>query len=136
MSINELSIICGGILSTIMAIFHARFYILFGWKTEFEKIQLKNSRILYTIHIALILFFLIFSILSFIYYKELAVSTGLSYGVILLYTLFWFWRIIWQITYFKYPKGVRSPALHYIVLLIFSLLFISYLIPLTLSHKI
>jgi hypothetical protein len=61
--------------------------------------------------------------------RELAGVTGLSFGVVLLYSLFWLWRTIWQIFYFKYPEGVKKPALQYILILIFSLLFISYLVP-------
>jgi hypothetical protein len=133
MNISEFSIIFGGLLSLVMVVFHTRFYILFGWKSEFEKIQTRNNRIIYTIHIALILFFVIFSILSFVYYKELADATGLAFGVVLLYTLFWLWRTIWQVIYFRHPKGVKKSALHYIVLLIFSLLLISYLIPVILK---
>jgi hypothetical protein len=135
MNISELSILAGGILSLVMVIFHMRFYVLFGWKTEFEKVHQGNTRILYTIHIALILFFVIFSILSFVYYKDLAEVTGLAFGIVLLYALFWLWRTIWQIYYFKHPKGVKKSALNYFVLLIFSLLFISYIIPVLLNLK-
>jgi hypothetical protein len=133
MNISELSIIFGGLLSLVMVVFHSRFYVIFGWKSEFEKILPKDRRILYTIHIALILFFIMFSALSFIYYKELASASGLAFGVILFYALFWLWRTLWQIIYFKHPKGVKKSSLHYIVLLIFCLLFISYLIPVILK---
>ena len=134
MNISEFSILTGGILSFAMVIFHLKFYNLFGWKTEFEKVQLKNRNIFYTIHIALILFFVIFSIISIVYFKELAVCTGLAFGISLLYSIFWLWRTIWQIFYFKFPEGIKSkPALHYIVILIFSLLFISYVIPVILK---
>jgi hypothetical protein len=131
MNISELSILAGGILSLVMVIFHMRFYVLFGWKSEFEKIHPKNTRILYTIHIALLLLFVIFSILSFIYYKELAGATGLAFGMVLLYALFWLWRAIWQILYFK-----AKSTIHYILILIFCLLFISYLVPVILKLKI
>ena len=134
MNISEFSILTGGILSFAMVIFHLKFYNLFGWKTEFEKVQLKNRNIFYTIHIALILFFVIFSIISIVYFKELAVCTGLAFGISLLYSIFWLWRTIWQIFYFKYPEEIKSkPALHYIVILIFSLLLISYAIPVILE---
>lgn len=133
MNISEFSIFFGGILSIAMTVFHARFYILFGWKSEFERILPKNKRILYTIHIALILFFANFSAISLIYYKELANPSGPVFGLVLSYALFWLWRTIWQIFYFKYPKGAKIPVLHYIVTLIFCFLFISYSLPLLLS---
>jgi hypothetical protein len=133
MNISEFSILIGGILSLAMVIFHMRFYVLFGWKTEFEKVQRISHNIFYTIHIALLLFFVIFSIISFVYLKELAVCTGLAFGINLLYALFWLWRTLWQIFYFKYPNGVKKSALHYILILVFSLLFISYSIPVILK---
>lgn len=132
MNISEFSILCGGVLSALMVSFHLRFYKLFGWAEDFEKIHPKNRKILYTIHIALILFFIIFSFLSFIYYKELASASGPAFGITLLYALLWLWRTIWQIVYFKYPAGTKKPTLHYIVILFCSLLFIAYSLPLLL----
>lgn len=128
MNISEFSVLTGGILTLGMLIFHIKFYVLFGWKSEFGKIQILNHRILYTIHIALILFFLIFSLLSFTYLKELSACSGLAFGVMLFYALFWLWRVIWQIFYFK-----GKTTLHYFLILIFSLLFITYFIPIILK---
>jgi hypothetical protein len=133
MNISEFSILIGGILSLGMVIFHMRFYILFGWKTEFEKVQRISHNIFYTIHIALLLFFVIFSIISFLYLKELAGCTGMAFGINLLYALFWLWRSLWQIFYFKNPSVTKKSALHYILTLVFSLLFISYAIPIILK---
>jgi hypothetical protein len=131
MSISEFSIIFGGLLSLVMVVFHMRFYILFGWKSEFEKVQRISHNIFYTIHIALLLFFVIFSIISFVYLKELASCTGLAFGVTLCYALFWLWRTLWQIFYFK-----AKSTLHYILILVFSLLFISYALPVIMKLKI
>jgi hypothetical protein len=124
MSISEFSIISGGVLSLALAFFHSRLYVRFDWKSEFEKIQVRNKRIFYTLNFALILLFAIFALLSFIYFKELGNCTGLALGVNLLYSLFWLWRAIWQIYYFK-----AKTTLHYVMILIFSLLFIAYALP-------
>jgi hypothetical protein len=124
MSISEFSVLSGGILSLFMTIFHSRLYEMFEWKSEFDKIQIRNKRIFYSIHIALILFFLSYTLLSFFYYKEMAGCAGISFGVTLFYSLFWLWRAIWQIYYFK-----AKTTLHYAMLLVFSLLFISYALP-------
>lgn len=124
MNISEFSILCGGILTVAMVIFHTRFYVMFGWKSEFEKVQLKNHYIFYTIHLALILLFVIFGIVSLVYFKELAACTGLAFGLDLLYALFWLWRAIWQIVYFK-----GKTTIHYLIILITTLLFIFYILP-------
>ena len=131
MSISEFSVIFGGVLSLTLAIFHSRLYVMFEWKSEFEKIQVRNKRIFYTLNLAIILLFAIFAMLSFIYYKELGNCTGLALGVNLLYSLFWLWRTLWQIYYFK-----AKTALRYIMILTFSLLFIAYALPVFLKINI
>ena len=136
MSISEFSILTGGFLSLAMVIFHLKFYKLFDWKADFQKVQKRNHYIFYTIHLALFLLFIIFSIISFVYYKELASCTGLAFGITILYSLFWLWRAVWQIYYFKFPEGSSMPILHYILTLVFLLLFLSYLVPIILKLKI
>jgi len=136
MTISELSVILGGILSLLMVIFHIRFHKLFNWQSDFEKISSRNQKIFYTIHIALLLLFLIFSIISFVYVDELSQCDGLAFGILLLYSLFWLWRIIWQIIYFKprKSKNVKSSLTwHYFLILWFMLLFVLYFIPVTLK---
>jgi hypothetical protein len=128
MNISEFSILFGGVLSLFMAIFHSRLYKMFEWKYELVKLQVRNRRILYSIHIALTLLFFIFALLSLIYFKEMAGCSGMAFGITLLYALFWLWRTIWQVYYFK-----ARTTLHYIMLLIFSLMFISYSIPIFLK---
>jgi hypothetical protein len=124
MNISEFSILSGGILSLFMTIFHSRLYRMFEWKSEFEKLQVRNKRILYSVHLALTLFFLGFTLMSFFYYKEMAGCIGIAFGITLFYSLFWLWRTIWQVYYFK-----AKTTLHYVMVLIFSLLFISYALP-------
>ena len=88
---------------------------------------------LYTIHLALLLIFLIFGLISFIYVDELAKCEGLAFGICLGYSLFWLWRSIWQISYFKLPKNVpvskKGLGIYYSLVTSFTLLFIAYLIP-------
>jgi hypothetical protein len=119
----------GGVLSLLMAFFHTRFYKMFNWKTEFEKLSLANSRILYTIHIALLLIFIVIGVISIIYAKELSHSIGLSVGLNFLLSIFWLWRFIWQLTYFRVEKGQKSPPISILLSVIFILLFVSYFIP-------
>lgn len=132
----KLCILIGGILSLVMVLLHSRFYKMFKWEDEFAKISLANSRIIYTIHVALILMFLIFGILSLVFVNELSQCRGLSFGLLLCYSLFWLWRAIWQMVYFKPPKDYKGkvPAIGYIMTLLFILLFVVYLLPLVLKY--
>ena len=139
MIISKICIVSGGILSFLMVIFHIRFYKLFDWGKEFKSISLKNQRIFYTIHIALLLLFLAFSVLSFTYVNELSQATGLALGITCAYSLFWLWRTIWQIIYFRPPKDSdvqKMPPLHYVMITMFALLFIVYLVPIVLRALI
>jgi hypothetical protein len=136
MIIAKICIIIGALLSLFMAVFHSRFYRMFYWRREFKKVSLPNQRILYTIHIALLLFFVVFAVLSFVYVDELSQPKGLALGITGLYALFWLWRAIWQAAYFRPPKGSdikKMPFIHYFLIAIFALLFIAYGIPVALS---
>jgi hypothetical protein len=128
-----LPIICiyiGGVLTILMAFFHTRFYKMFDWEADFEKLSPVNSRILYSIHIALLLLFFIIGIFSLIYAKELSQSIGLSAGLNCLLSVFWLWRFIWQFVYFKIEKGQKLPFISILLSVIFALLCISYFVPL------
>ena len=136
MIIGQICIISGGILSLFMVAFHSRFYRMFYWRREFKKVSLPNQRVLYTIHIALLLFFLVFAVLSLVYVDKLSQPHGLAFGMTGLYALFWLWRTIWQVAYFRPPKGSdlkKMPFIHYFLIIIFALLFIAYGIPVALS---
>lgn len=128
-----ISIYTGGILTLLMALFHTQFYKLFDWKSDFKKISIINSRIIYTIHFALLLLFLMFGSISIVFADELSQSTGLSKGLNFIMTIFWLWRFIWQLIYFKRGKEQRLPPRIIILIFVFILLFISYLIPLIYS---
>jgi cytochrome b561 len=139
MMISKISVIIGGIFSLLMVIFHTQFYKLFNWKEDFGKISARNQRIFYTIHIALYLFFIIFAILSFVYTDELSQCRGLAFGIMLGYALFWLWRTVWQVIYFKPPKTRKDKDagkllfLHYLLIIIFLILFLAYGIPVVIS---
>jgi hypothetical protein len=123
------SIYAGGVLTLMMALFHCGFYRLFGWKTDFAKITIVNARVIYTVHLALLLLFFIIGTVSIVYANELSQSAGLSKGLNLSLTVFWLWRFIWQLIYLKRGKGQSTPLRVIILTFVFFLLFISYLIP-------
>jgi hypothetical protein len=123
------SIYIGGALTLIMAIFHTRFYRMFNWKTDFEKVTALNARIIYTVHLALVLLFFMLGTISIVNAKELARSIGLALGLNLLFSVFWLWRLIWQFAYFKREKRQKIPLIGVILIFLFVFLFITYLIP-------
>lgn len=132
MFISKICIMIGGILSLFMALFHTQFYKLFNWKKDFEKISVINQKVFYTIHLALLLLFLLFSFISFAYTTELSQCSGLACGITLGYSLFWLWRTIWQMIYFRPPKSQKADRIilmHYLLIVVFGILFVVYLIP-------
>ncbi len=124
-----ISIYVGGVLTVLLAVFHTLFYKRFNWDVDFEKITVLNRRILYTVHMALLLLFFIFGGLSLIYAGELSKSTGLALGFNLLFALFWVWRTLWQFIYFKREKGKKIPPIGIMFIALFILLIIAYLVP-------
>ncbi len=130
MRTNELFILIGGSLSFINLMFHCFFYRFFNWKSELGKIQLSNHRIFMSIHIGLIILLATITFLSFLYFREMASCNGIAFALVICCSVFWFWRVMWQIIYFKIPKNIeKTPILHYSLILLYGLLFISYTIP-------
>ena len=130
-----MALICiytGGVLSLALGLFHTRFYKRFRWEKEFKKITEVNRRVVYTIHLALLLLFFLFAFLSFVYARELSTGTGLALGLNLAYGLFWLWRLIWQVAYFKRLRR----GFHWMDVMLlgwFLLLCLAYTIPVALA---
>ncbi|MBN2144076.1 MAG: hypothetical protein JW774_05575 [Candidatus Aureabacteria bacterium] len=124
-----ISIYIGGSLTLLLAIFHARFYQLFNWEKDLEKITVINHRILYTIHLALLLLFFMIGMLSITYAKELSESAGIAFGFNLFYSIFWIWRLVWQFLYFKKPEGQKTPPTGIFLMVLFVLLIMTYSLP-------
>jgi hypothetical protein len=112
-------------LTVLMALFHTRFFMLFKWAQAYEKISSVNRRIFYTIHLALLVLFFLIGLLTIIYAQELSQCFGLALGFNTLIAIFWLWRALWQIIYFK-GKG---RVLHYLLILWFFVLCLSYTVP-------
>lgn len=125
--ISLASIYTGGILTLLMAIFHIRFPKIFEWEKDYDTITVKNKKIFHTIHLALLLMFFIIGLLSLFYAQELSNCQGISFGLNILISLFWLWRTIWQLYYFK------GKTMHFILVFIFSFLFLCYLTPIIFS---
>ena len=135
--LNNISIYCGGVLTLLMALFHTRFYKFFGWRSVFKAIDPLNAKHLYTIHIALLLLFFLFGIISIVNNKELANSSGLALSINLFFALFWLWRFIWHFVYYRSKtRKARRPVVFHILTIWFALIFVSYAIPVFLTSAL
>ena len=121
--ISIMSIYAGGVMTLLMAIFHIRFPKVFKWGKDYGRITEINKRIFHTIHLALLLLFVVIGIFSLFYASELSECKGVSFGFNLLISFFWLWRTIWQILYFK------GKTMLFVLIVVFSILFLAYLIP-------
>ncbi len=124
-----LSIYSAGILTVAIAIFHTRFYTLFDWKTDLDKISVSNARIIYTVHFALLLLFFLTGIITIVYARELSEGTGLARGLDQALAVFWLWRLVWQFVYFKRQSGQKLHPRVIVLIIAFFLLVVCYLMP-------
>jgi hypothetical protein len=127
--VSLISIYAGGALTLFMGIFHARFYRMFNWADGLDKLNARDSRVLYSIHLALLLLFFAIGGLSIMYACELSRSVRLAFGFNVALSAFWIWRMVWQLTYFKSSKGKKQPAINIVLIIVFFLLAIAYSIP-------
>jgi hypothetical protein len=132
-TLSLISIYCGGLLTFFMGIFHTQFFKIFKWEKVFNNISVIDKNIFYTLNIALLLLFFGIASVSLIYAEDLSSASGPALGIILINSLFWLWRTIWQILYFTPDKKSKRLYLHYILILYFSLLFITYTLPVVLK---
>ena len=128
----EVAIKIGGILSALVGIGHCIFYRGFGWREDFEKIRLLTAQVLYTIHLFLIPMFFFFAYASLFHTSELAGGSPLGIAVSTFYALFWFFRLFWQLVYFK-PAQItgfeKLLPLHYFLMVCFVVLTAAYAVP-------
>jgi NhaP-type Na+/H+ or K+/H+ antiporter len=132
MNLSQFCIFTGGLLTILMGLFHTRFYRLFLWHDEFTRISERSRSVVYTIHIALLLLFFGLGAISLFYCRHLAEARGISLGILIVSILFWLWRVLWQVIYFKPPKNRRLKkyrVIHYVLTIWFALLFVMYSIP-------
>lgn len=128
-----------GIISIIIGIGHTAFHRIFGWQRDFQKISALNVKVFTTIHIATTLFLLAVGALTFRYAALLSQPTEVASVVCLSLFLFWCWRLIWQVLYFKPSKiehDRRLLALHYVLVLLFTALAIGYGAPLAVARGV
>jgi hypothetical protein len=129
---DEIAIKIGGVLSAIVGIGHCFFYRGFGWNEDFKKTRLITAKVLYTIHLFVIPMLFFLSYASFFHTKELAGGTPLGIEMTAFCSIFWFFRGLWQIVYFR-PSRIRGAGkllpLHYSLIIFFIFLWSAYTFP-------
>ncbi len=131
MKTGTICIYGGAVLTIFMGIFHTQFYRLFKWGPMMETIGFPNSKIIYTIHIFLMLLFFIIAAISLLFAPELGRSEGLSMGINAGLALFWLTRAVWQLVYFDGNRG----AVYYGMTVFFLLTMAAYATPLLLKWR-
>ena len=121
-----------GIVTLLIGIGHTLFHRIFGWKQAFANISVHNAKVFTTIHIGSTLFLFLVGALTLRYPELLSQSTEPASVICVSLSLFWGWRFLWQLAYFK-PSRIehnsRPLVLHYLFTLSFAFLVIAYGTP-------
>lgn len=135
MNFREILIISAGMLTLPIAIFHVPTFwqLMFrDWKREIKKTGVLNRQLANTLLIALTISLFIFGIISISYAKEMSQVVGMGWGITLSLALFWLWRLVWQVIYFRRSKNefeLKLKIFHYLLIIVFTILFIAYILP-------
>ncbi len=132
MKLAEISIITGGAGGILLVLFHVYVFRVMSGNEEIINLSVSLRNIITTIHLGLILLFVIFIMLSFAFYRELGACAGIAYGINLALTLLWLWRAAWQVYFFNPQPG--QGLVHYASTAVYSMLMICYLIPIAARH--
>ncbi len=124
-----ISIYVAGALTLLIAIIHTRFYTLFKWESEFKNLTPFTAKIIYTIHMALLLLFFMIAAITLLCAEELSQSTGLAMVFNVGNGLFWIWRLVWQFAYLTLEEGVKFHPVRTFFNTLFMLLIAAYSIP-------
>lgn len=100
MNISKLLIIIGGFYCIAFLVFHLMFWKLFKWKEQLAKLWKANSAIMQVLNLCLIFVFAIMAYVSIFNTYEL-MNTRLGEVLLVSFSLFWFFRTIEQIVFFK-----------------------------------
>ncbi len=121
-----------GIVSVLIGLGHTAFHRIFGWQRAFTNISVLNAKVFTTIHVATTLFLLLIGALTLRYSELLSQSTEPASVLCVSLSLFWIWRLLWQVAYFRPSRielGNYLLVLHYALILSFAFLSIAYGAP-------
>jgi hypothetical protein len=93
-------ILAGGFYNLAFAVFHLLFWRLFKWNTDLQRVSFLNRAIMQVLNLCLIWVFVIFGYVSLFHANEL-LSSSLGHSLLVLMALFWLFRAIEQIIFFR-----------------------------------
>lgn len=142
MSVSTVSVWLGGLLSLAVGLLHLSFPRIFRWDIDMRRASDLNVRVFDTLHVALYLLLFLFAYLAFFYNRELAAAQGLAGGITAGYALFWLWRTVRQLAFFRvgiaWQKGsdrkmAERDWMHWVLAVVFALLAVTWALPPLLS---
>ena len=96
----EAMIKAGGIYCFCFVAFHLMFWRIFKWRDDLRSLSFLNRAIMQVVNLSLTFAFVIFGYISLLHSKEL-LHTSLGHSLLILIALFWLFRAIEQIVFFK-----------------------------------
>ena len=96
----EIWIKAGGIYTIALIIFHLLFHKIFHWDQQLPRLNRLNRALMPVLNLSLTAAFVIFAWISLFHTEEL-LSTPLGRSLLLMMSLFWLFRAIQQILFFK-----------------------------------
>ncbi len=124
-----MAVYVAGVLTLIAAIYHTRLYKRLNWAEEFEKIEISNRKILYTIHMALTILFFLLGAFTLVYAKELSKGSSLALGFNVSLACFWIWRRVWGAIFSGDNKNQNETLFNRAKNWVPVLIAVSYLLP-------
>ena len=90
----------GGIYSFGFVVFHLMFWRIFNWDEDLRSLSFLNRAIMQVVNLSLTFVFVIFGYISLFHSKEL-LESSLGHSLLVLIALFWLFRAIEQVVFFK-----------------------------------
>jgi hypothetical protein len=122
-----------GAASVLIGLGHLSFGRLFAWSPDLRRLPTVTARVFITLHVAVILVLTGLGGLTLLYARDLSTQPGLPRALCALLSLFWLWRLLWQVWYFR-PAGITYPThklvLHAVLIGLFLVLTVGYAAPL------
>lgn len=125
-------ILAGGFYNLAFAVFHLLFWRIFKWNTDLKQLWFLNRAIMQVLNLCLIWVFVIFGYISLFHANDL-LSSALGRSLLALIALFWLFRAIEQIIFFR-SKSWGSWAFFAVFLigvLLYAYPWLAYLTPRT-----
>ena len=101
----EYVILAGGIFNFCFAVFHLLFWRIFDWKNDLVKLTFINWSIMQILNSCLAFMFMVMGYISIFHAPEM-IGTGLGRVLLVMFSLFWLFRMIEQFVFF----GARKIA--------------------------